>query len=347
MFLIDTFGNRELLFEAPVDLPIFQVLPLRPRPLPRAAPGHTYQGRREHRPEHVRAVISVANVYESDLPWPAGTVIKALRIIEIFPREWAFPESDTPRIGFGTGANARMVLGVVPVEEDGSAYFEAPVGKAIYFQALDERGLAVQSMRSCTYVHPGEHLSCLGCHEHKWKAPPARRGLPKAFRRAPSEIAPEPEGSLPFSFARLVQPVLEARCADCHAQRQVKPRLAPDPSPSTNAPVSIYASLERYAFYFHGQGSALGLEPIHGGYRTIPGRFGARQSSLLAFLDPGHYGVQLTEEEKRRLTLWLDLNSNELGAYHDAARQQRGEVVWPKGVNPDNPTGVEHDRRLP
>ena len=41
------------------------------------------------------------------------------------------------------------------------------------------------------------------------------------------------------------------------------------------------------------------------------------------------------------------LNSNELGAYHDAVRQQRGEVVWPKGVNPGNPAGVERDCRLP
>jgi len=114
-------------------------------------------------------------------------------------------------------------------------------------------------MRSCTYVHPGEHLSCLGCHEHKWKAPAGRGGLPKAFRRAPSEIAPEPEGSLPFSFASLVQRVLEAKCGDCHAHRQVKPHLAAGPSPSANASAAIYTSLERYAFYFHGQGSALGL----------------------------------------------------------------------------------------
>ncbi|HOW77571.1 MAG TPA: hypothetical protein PK959_16900, partial [Candidatus Competibacteraceae bacterium] len=117
----------------------------------------------------------------------------------------------------------------------------------------------MQSMRSCTYVHPGEHLSCLGCHEHKWKAPAGRGGLPKAFRRAPSEIAPEPEGSLPFSFASLVQRVLEAKCGDCHAHRQVKPHLAAGPSPSANASAAIYTSLERYAFYFHGQGSALGL----------------------------------------------------------------------------------------
>ena len=57
----------------------------------------------------------------------------------------------------------RWVLGTVPVEDDGSVYCEAPVGKAVYFQLLDEKGMAVHSMRSATYVHPGEHLS-----QHEW-----------------------------------------------------------------------------------------------------------------------------------------------------------------------------------
>ena len=69
----------------------------------------------------------------------------------------------------------RHVLGTVPVEPDGSAYFTVPAQKEIFFQALDETGLAVQSMRSGTYVHPGEALTCQGCHEPKHR-PPARRG---------------------------------------------------------------------------------------------------------------------------------------------------------------------------
>jgi len=46
----------------------------------------------------------------------------------------------------------------VPVEADGSAYFEAPVRNPIYFHAIDQHGTAVQSMRSETYVHHGEQL---------------------------------------------------------------------------------------------------------------------------------------------------------------------------------------------
>jgi len=113
------------------------------------------------------------NVYRSDFDWPAGTKITALRVIQVLPKSTAPP--NVPRIGVAHQTNARAVLGTVPVESDRSAYFQAPVGKALYFQALDEKGLAVQSMRSATYVHAGEQMVCQGCHEGKHQ-PPALPG---------------------------------------------------------------------------------------------------------------------------------------------------------------------------
>jgi hypothetical protein len=72
---------------------------------------------------------------------------------------------------------ARYVLGTVPVEEDGSAYLTVPANREMFFQALDEKGLAIQSMRSATYLHAGERLVCAGCHEPKNRAPvPGNRG---------------------------------------------------------------------------------------------------------------------------------------------------------------------------
>jgi len=43
--------------------------------------------------------------------------------------------------------------------------------KELFFQALDEQGLAVQSMRSATYLQPGERLVCQGCHQPRHRAP--------------------------------------------------------------------------------------------------------------------------------------------------------------------------------
>ena len=39
---------------------------------------------------------------------------------------------------------------------------------------------------------------------------------PLALKRPPSEIKPEVEGSRPFSFPILVQPVLDKNCVACH-----------------------------------------------------------------------------------------------------------------------------------
>ena len=56
--------------------------------------------------------------------------------------------------------------------------------------------------------------------------------------------------------------------------------------------------------------------------------------------------MKLTDDEWRRLTLWLDLNSNEIGWIGNdrsvVQAQKRGEASWPPvDVDPANPTGVE------
>ena len=63
--------------------------------------------------------------------------------------------------------NNKRILGTVPVEDDGSAYFTVPADRFVYFQLLDERGMMIQSMRSGTIVRPGETVGCVGCHESR------------------------------------------------------------------------------------------------------------------------------------------------------------------------------------
>ena len=65
-----------------------------------------------------------------------------------------------------------------------------------------------------------------------------------------------------------------------------------------------------------------------------------------------HKNLKLTEDEWRRITLWLDLNSNHIGWIGDdnslIEAQLRGEDVWPPiDVDPANPTGVERRGHLP
>jgi len=262
------------------------------------------------------------NVYQGDFAWPENTRIAALRVIQVLPKSTAPPNE--PRVGVANQTNARAVLGTVPVEPDGSAYFQLPAGKQVYFQALDERGMAVQSMRSGTYIQPGEHLTCQGCHEPKHMAPAIARP-PMALRRAPSLLRPPPEGANPFNFARLIQPVLDRHCTACHQQRKASDLSGTIDKQFTR---SYNALAGKYGFYFHVSNGSIN-QGIHGGSRTIAGKFGARAAPLLKYLGPDHYGVQLPEEDFQRIVLWLDCNSEFLGAYEDAEAQMRGKLVRP------------------
>ena len=222
LYLLDKFGNRELLCALNEvcgqtrPWRLLSPIPVASRLEPPIIPPGTYQGLRADHPEHKKAVISVQNVYRSDLPWPKETRIQWLRIIQVLRKPETSLIRDTPPIGFGEEQLPRLCLGRVPVEEDGSVYFKAPVGVPIYFQAVDQRGMAVQSMRSDTYVHPGGHLACIGCHEKKSEAVPRRSALPLALRRSPSRIEPEVGGVEPVSYHRLVEPVFQRTCLPCH-----------------------------------------------------------------------------------------------------------------------------------
>lgn len=325
IYLMDRFGNRHLLYRDP-EISCVNPIPLRPRPVPPLIPSGVVQTAeaREAQPDPPRATISVANVYESDFEWPAGARVAALRVIQVLPK--TTPPPNEPRIGVAEQTNARVVLGTVPVESDGSAYFEAPVGKEIYFQALDDQGLAIQSMRSGTYVHSGEQMSCRGCHEPRREGP-RNESTPLALRRAPSPIVPDVDGSNPFNYVRLVQDVLNRHCVECHVREK-----ALDLSGEVVTPYGwtrSYTNLAaKYGFYFHVTNGSLN-SGVHGGARTIPGQFGARAAGLLPYLAEGHYGVKLAPEDLHRITLWLDCNSEFYGSYESTVAQSAGQVVHP------------------
>ena len=325
LYWIDRFGNRELVYRAE-DIGCLSPIPLRARPTPPVIPDQTIQTATARKTHDSRpATIAVMNIYDSDFAWPANTRVDRLRIIQVLPKTTAPPNQ--PRIGIAQQTNARAVLGTVPVEEDGSVFFEAPVGKELYFQAVDERGLAIQSMRSGTYVHPGEQMMCQGCHENKPSAALPPLNLPTALQRPPSQICPDVDGSNPFNYVRLVQGVLDRHCVACHRKENALD-LAGTVEGEYGWTRSYTNLAPEYGFYFHVTNGSINMGK-HGGARTIAGQFGARVSKLLEYLDERHYGVRLSDEDFHRIVLWLDCNSEFYGSYENIAAQSRGEIVPP------------------
>jgi len=326
IYLIDVFGNRELIYRDP-NIACQSPIPLRSRTVPPLVPDASVRGV-AGKSAPGQGTMAVLDVYDSLKPWPDKTKITALRIYQILPM--SVPSGKPPHeIGLRvpTGKDsvilARSVLGTVPVEADGSAHFSVPAQRELFFQALDADGLAVQSMRSATYVQPGEKLVCRGCHEPRNRAPAVSHEPPAALRRPPSRIRPDVDGTNPFSYPRLVQPVLDRNCVGCHAKNA-------DRAPPLDSTIVRKGGQKWYASYFS-LAPEFGFRDYGDRHRTTPGKFGARASKLRELLDRGHHGVRLGKEDRHRLDVWLDSCSVFYGVYEKEGgeAQLRGEVVRP------------------
>ncbi len=339
IYLCDMWGNRELLYREE-GMSALHPIPFVPRKRPPVLQNDSKLAKADRpagTPMPTTGEVAINDVYQSMEPWPKGSKLKELRVVVIFPKD-TYAAND-PKVGVSAQSLARGSLGTVPIEEDGSVYFTMPAGCEFYMQVLDEKGMAVQSMRSGTYVHPGEKMSCVGCHEPKHTSSLHEGKMPKAFMRPPSTLKSEGEGTFPITFPRLVQPVLDKQCVTCHDAHRAKgkmqvPNLRADAgdkygwSESYSALTKNHAKADSMAWSMCGGNGV--MEQHKEIQYSIPGKIGARMSNLCKMLLGGHKGVKLTSEEMRRITCWLDCNSVFYGAYQDAPEQAKGSLVWPK-----------------
>ncbi|MDH7571483.1 MAG: hypothetical protein QHJ73_18055, partial [Armatimonadota bacterium] len=168
-------GKRELLTAHP-DISCNQPVPLAPRRLPHQRPS-TVDYRKHTGTLYVQDVYAGPGLQGV----PRGTV-KRLRVVALEYRAAGVGQNansgpagsalvSTP-ISIDNGAwDVKVILGDAQVYPDGSAFFTVPARTPLYFQALDEEGRAVQSMRSWSTLQPGENAACVGCHEPKNTAP--------------------------------------------------------------------------------------------------------------------------------------------------------------------------------
>jgi len=307
IYLCDADGGRELIYRDP------RISSLWARPIaPRTLPPLAHSSIDDALAKRGVGTFALGKVTEAwPVAFPTNRPITTLRIFHVINK--TTPDIDSPKVGAGRGSVGREVLGTVPVEADGSAYFEVPARIPVYFQALDREGHAVQTMRSLVYLQPGERESCLGCHEDRRKSAsvPAQA---RALQRPPSQIAPEVSGSRPFNFLKLVQPVLDAKCVKCHdGTKNGCPSLKGEPEKWA---CKSFNALMKHVAYSSWGAPKNNYEPI-----TEPLRFGALASPLLKRIESGHGGVKLTDDELHRLILWMDSNGACWGTF-DKAKQR-------------------------
>lgn len=297
-------GHKELLVRDPKYSCMYPI-PVKPRPKPPVLASHVdWNGPQE-------GTFLLLDVYQG-LEQTGRGGIKALRLVAVPPK--THPTMNYPMLGVTRDDPGKCVLGTVPVEKDGSAHFRAPSGVILFFQALDARGMAVQTMRSATYVQPGQQVSCVGCHESRHQTPHSRMAL--AARRAPSRITPGPPGSWPLRFDTLVQPVLDKHCVGCHTPKSG----CAEAHKIDLRPGKAYETLVNY-------GKPSIRDQVMAGYRngySTEGRCVASESRLLKmFMPPAeHHGVRLSKADRERLITWMDTYAQWQGSFGEAQEQR-------------------------
>ena len=312
IYLVDVFGH-EILLHAEEELSCFDPMPVRPRPRPHLLP--TVADYSEDTGQ-----LYVENVYEgTHVEGIEPGSVKYLRVVEIgdkrtwTPSAWPGQGVEPPGMNYHNFDNKR-ILGTVPVEDDGSAHFEVPAGRFVYFQILDEDRMMLQSMRSATWVQPGEMTGCVGCHEDRLSAPAAGRNIPEAVKRGASELNGWRGEKRFFNYLRDVQPVLDRHCAACHDYGEPAGEVLNLAGDKTLVFNTSYLELHRGGGFRPGQGgyiSVIGAGPAQIQPAMSWGSHASRLMDVLRGEDgeEAHEELSPSDDDVNRIVTWLDLNA--------------------------------------
>lgn len=251
-----------------------------------------------------QATVFIQDIYEGEglKGIPRGTV-KSLRL-HAYEYAYVQTQSDHNWHGIQSGWDIKRMLGTVPVEEDGSVIFKIPANTPVSIQPLDKDGVAVQWMRSWLTGQPGEIVSCVGCHEDQNQIVIPKRVI--ASQKAPHALTPPEGGTRSFTFDLEVQPILDRACIACHNGEGKAFDLRGGKKDGKGYGTS-YLNLHPYVHRQGGEGDMVVLYP----YEYHP-----NTSELVRLLKKGHYNVQLTDAEWRKIYNWIDYNAPDKGYFN-------------------------------
>jgi hypothetical protein len=329
LYLMDVYGNRELMYRGVHN--VWYAVTVKPRPRPPAIPDRVAWPKKGEPAGD--GVLFSPNVYEGTEGLPPGKA-KYLRVLQLdyktytaWRKTWW---NSGPAISVVQQDGVKRILGTVPIREDGSVSVRVPSGQQLYFQLLDENQRCLQIMRSFTGVMPGETRGCVGCHEQHSRAFPVS-GPAVRIADPPAALTSPPWGAhVSIGYERFAQPVLDKHCGKCH-QGDGEARKALDLTLrggviETGLPVPqpLRAFKEPYltlvGLTLDGKGKTAPPGPGVGiaGCLNIDalGNGPIKPLTMLSYASPliqmamsgKHYNVKIEGEELLRLIAWVDSN---------------------------------------
>ena len=224
----------------------------------------------------------------------------------------------------------RALIGMAPVQPDGSFRIRIPANTPISFATLDEQGRGFVVKRTHIYVRPGEEFDqCTGCHEDRIAGggevsnPNPQAGLLPAhdLNKPASEF-------MTINYQNTIGPIVAAKCATCHfptyTDRQVQ---LPDsswitvtdtiPAPANLDLTAVMDTTMRNRVFPRGYINLSG-EPLEGAPNVVNPAFPRRSKLVDYVMALGSRSGQtfhpagpdsLTARERRLFNLWVLLGA--------------------------------------
>jgi len=203
----------------------------------------------------------------------------------------------------------------------------------------EDKRVVVPSKPTIASGKPAQKLKPVAGMEHPLLKRLETEGLTASVSNFLGVNAPRPlDPAAPsegFSFPQRVQPILDRHCVQCHPGKDSNLDLTGTVEVEASAyraftksyraltaeGVSLSFIDEVQAFqkehgklpltcWFHAQGPATMIPPYSAG---------STRSRLMDYLEPSHYNVQLTDDEKKIIAVWIDLAVPFCGAYPEAS----------------------------
>lgn len=313
--MINRAGERRMILSDP-EICLHSPMLVKPRPVPPVLADQTDRKASTGR-------FLVQDIYDG-LDGVHRGEVKSLRVIEETSRVsgsnmGGSPYNQTFLVSAALAFSVKNYLGIVPVNEDGSAYFEAPSGRALYLQTLDGDGRLIQSMRTFVQAAPGTVRACVGCHEHKATSPSFHPAIVSSFSTPPRKLESESWGRGKMDYPTMIQPLLDKHCSSCHGgEKGIAGGIDLTGGWTEHFNISYENLVNRresqlMAWWIAGIDCMNGT--AHFSSQIMPPRaHGSGAASLANLLMEGHGGniPNLTRTERDLLMAWIDSN----GLYH-------------------------------